>query len=558
MPETPLLAEFFPADEPSASCGSTETVFRIPCTPGQTAAQAVYLSGCFSPPPLCSGLAHCKRCRMRFVPGPDGTPPVPPPCDADLRSFTPEELDRGMRLGCRHPAVPGLQAELPDDIVPLEENRTAPPVPQTEKKAEPLLLAVDLGTTSLHWRLLRDAPRPPDTGETGALPDGPALDGGVLVNPQMGAGSDVLSRVGAARTPEGLRLLQQLTLSTLRTLLRRAERRYGPVSAVCLAGNTAMTCITLGIDPAGLAAAPYSLPYSGGRWETPEGFPPIWFPPQFSPFVGGDIAAGCASLLFDETAPPPAYPFLLADMGTNGEFLLAIAPDKFLCTSVALGPALEGIGTACGTEARPGAITSFSLTPKGLAAHSSLPPPAASAAPLPGISGTGYLSLLHTLLQCNALDRDGRFTPEACGPLRRFFTPVKNAFGEEVLELPHGMRLYASDVEELLKVKAAFSLGMARLLDHAGLAFRDLRRVFLAGALGRFADPAALENLGFFPAGAGARLAAVGNSSLDGAALLVRSQAARDALVRCAASMHPVSLADDPAFANGFASHMRF
>ena len=48
------------------------------------------------------------------------------------------------------------------------------------------------------------------------------------------------------------------------------------------------------------------------------------------------------------SSPAPRFPLLLADMGTNGEFVLLRAGLPPLLASVPLGPALEGIGLRCG------------------------------------------------------------------------------------------------------------------------------------------------------------------------------------------------------------------
>jgi len=391
----------------------------------------------------------------------------------------------------------------------------------------------------------------------------------------MGAGSDVLSRLAVARSPEGRATLHKLTVNALTALTRTARhhaRTASPgadISALCLAGNPAMTALTLDLDSAGLAAAPYSLPERGGRWADLPDLPPLWSPPQLSPFVGGDLAAGYAFLALNPAAPPPVFPFVLADMGTNGEFLLALSPDKALAASVALGPALEGSGLSMGSEARPGAVSGFVLQPGGLGAlvlreedgpetgrtGTGATEPAEQVS---GITGTGYLSLLRLLLHSRAIDEYGHFSNNAAGPLRGLFPTGQDAQGERYLELPHGLRLYASDMEELLKVKAAFSLGLRRLLAAAGTASRDLSRVYLAGALGRHVDKNALETLGFFPPGLLPRLYAVGNSSLAGAALLLRHPPAREALTDWAAHVQTVNLAADPEFTESFTSHMRF
>ena len=580
--------------------------FRVTCGPGQTLAQAIYLSGHVASPALCSGLGVCGRCRVRVIGG-----PRPEPVPAESRLLRPEELALGWRLACKHPPAPGMRVELPVEARRFAElltgqtadassgwesgRQAASPVPVSTgarglphlpqacdpdcqqsgehppADAEAAFLAVDLGTTSLEWLLLTSRAQGADT-----------LWQGKAVNPQMGAGSDVVSRLSVAATHEGRARLSALTREALRRLAAQSlavMRAHGLAGspALCLAANTAMTAITLGLDTKSLASAPYSLPYAGGRWETLPGLPRIWTPPQLSPFVGGDISAGYAALALDPERPAPAYPFLLADLGTNGEFLLALAPDEALAASVALGPALEGIGLGHGTEARPGAVSDFSLGPRGLEAFclpATDPGAAASqevagsrgtapASSLPGITGTGYLALLHILLTSGAMDRQGRFTPDNCGPLKRFLSPVKADAAEEPrngdwLPLPFGLRLTARDVEEMLKVKAAFSLGLRRLLDRAGLASRDLTRVCVAGSLGRHVNKRALENLGFFPPGMENRLEAVGNTSLAGSALLLQNPKVRPALVRWAAAVKTHDLASDPIFRQNFADQMRF
>jgi uncharacterized 2Fe-2S/4Fe-4S cluster protein (DUF4445 family) len=488
---------------------------------------------------------------MRLLPPPD-------PLPEDLRVFSPQEIADGWRLGCHHRPAGGLTAELPPSILP--ERPVPAPLP-SPAGAAPAFLAVDLGTTTLEWRL-----------ET---PDRSLLRQGGRVNPQMGAGSDVISRLAAAASEQGRARLQRLVVSALAALVHAAERD-GRVKtgALCLAANPAMTALALGRDVSGLARAPYGLPCAGGSWEQLPSLPPLWIPPLLSPFVGGDISAGYASLALDPEKPAPGWPFLLADLGTNGEFLLALSPTKGLAASVALGPALEGIGLSRGTEARPGAVTGFSLNARGMLPAFFQGKPASPAA---GITGTGYLSLLHVLRRAGALAEDGRFTlshspvlrraakgaglsplpPPAPGDPLPFARPEEEA-GVPAALLGDGLFLTAGDVEEVLKVKAAFSLGLRRLLAEAGLAAADLAHIYLAGALGRFVDKDALETLGFFPPGARARLTAVGNASLEGAALLLARAEAREALLAWAGGVRTLDLASDPVFLREFPAQMRF
>lgn len=538
----------------------------IACRAGQTVAQALYLSGRVEAPALCSGLALCGRCKVRFSAAP------PRPSAVDERFFSEAELALGWRLGCRHAALPGMRLEPPEGAARIA---AALPAAETERllplsgdTPEGSRLALDFGTTAWQWRL-EDAA-------------GKNLWHGTRLNPQMGAGSEVLSRLAYAVAPSGGEELFQLTLAALQRLVQGAAEHAGPSGpgSLCLSGNTAMTALSLGLDCRGLGGVPYSLPYTGGEWVRLPGLPPIWLPPPLSPFVGGDIAAGYAALALSPATPPPEYPFLLADMGTNGEFLLALSPDEALVSAVPLGPALEGIGLACGTEARPRAVTQFSLEPGGLVAFALPDNGGGQPVRLPqgtraaGITGTGYLSLAGILAQTGIMDREGRFTFERGGPLGRLFPvrkgigrveaaadglcPAVAADGGACLLLPGGLALTAGDVEEILKVKAAFSLGLRRLLESAGCEARDVRRVFLAGALGRHVRSGVLEELGFFPPGMGGRLELAGNTSLEGAALFLRAAPVREVLLRWSAGVKALDLASDAAFVRDYAEHMRF
>ena len=292
---------------------------------------------------------------------------------------------------------------------------------------------------------------------------GRAVAEGRTLNPQAGAGADVMSRLAVARVAEGRAVLAGLARRQLLGIMDSlAKSGTGRVTRLCLAANTAMTDIFLDRDVEGLCAAPYRLTHSGDETVALPDFPPLYVPPLPAPFVGGDVSAGLAALL--EAGVP--RPFVLADLGTNGELALVTETGQLWLTSVPLGPALEGIGPECGQLAGPGVVTGFTLTPLGLAAqfYESASPDAENAAdaarhhaaqgavcPCPacqsanagqnpeglaagsaagagvgsagavarGISATGYLSLLALLLRAGALRNDGQFVANPAMPLAR-------------------------------------------------------------------------------------------------------------------------------------------
>lgn len=516
---------------------------RLELAPDQrlTLAQAIFLApangaGLWDGVPLCAGLGKCGLCRVRYV-------SAAPQATADeARRLGQAALDQGWRLSCLHPAE-ACDIELPE---PKRSGRArqdnirgqAQPAQNAGTGAEPAL-AVDLGTTSVHWA---------------ALAGGDVLSSGQELNPQMGLGSEVMSRLGFAARPGGAEILQNLALDRLRQLVRAAEAKAGrPVTRLCVAGNSAMTYILLGLPVSGLARAPYSLGYAGGddRSIAPD-LPETRIPPLLAPFVGGDLSAGLAALTFGPEAP--RYPFLLADLGTNGEFVLALSPSEYLLASVPMGPALEGVGLRHGRAAAAGAVRAFVLTPAGLKPEYVERPPLPDEDP--GITGVGYLSLAAALLRAGVLDESGRFVVPATPLGQRLAKGLASEGGEASLDLGSGLSLPASDVEELVKVKAAFNLALSRLLAEAALPAQALAAVHLAGAMGEHVNARDLVSLGFLPEALAGALLRAGNTSLKGAQLLLNSPEAWDWVRALPAKCRALDLASDPGFGSLYVERM--
>ncbi|MCL1915217.1 MAG: ASKHA domain-containing protein [Desulfovibrionaceae bacterium] len=515
---------------------------ELPPDPGtsQSLLQSIYLSGLAEPPPLCTGMGRCGRCRVRF-PG-DASPVLP----QDKAILSQELLEQGWRLSCCRPPLPGTKLELPKGTR-LPDNIS--PNPAHPVHYPPTMdLAVDFGSSSLHFAAVDPAlPQEND----------PQMAEGILINPQMGAGGDVLSRVAFALEPEGLQRLSRLSRAALARMLEQTQNRHKRgVREICLAGNSAMTHLFLGLIPSGLAAAPYHLDYRGGDYAHLPDLPPVWVAPLSGPFIGGDLSAGYAALAFGKKA---AYPFMLADLGTNGEFILALSPEETLAASLPLGPALEGAGMCCGAAAGPGVVTGFTLSPQG-------PEPilftsAYWGGPALGISGSGYLSLIRCLLQADLLRADGGFSTKPPTPLgKRLAKRLRLTPQEKIWEIgPQGtLYLAASDVEEMLKIRASFTMTMHSLLEAASLGFADLQALYLAGSLGSHTSAADLEALAFIPPGGSAKIRTAGNTSLSGATLLCRQPELRQKLIRWASRVQILNLPEQPNFLRRFAAEMHF
>ncbi|SMP65087.1 ASKHA domain-containing protein [Desulfonatronum lacustre] len=547
-------------------------------TPERTLAQVLFLEGLWPTKPFCSGLGRCGHCLV-YVAG-DSEPTTD-----ERKTLAPEILEQGGRLACRRQAEGGLRVRLPfafpgtaAEFAGAFETKG---IALERAVSGSLALAVDLGTTSLHWQFLDDK---------GVLAQGREL------NPQLAAGSEVMSRLGfALAAPDNARMLRDVVSRRLRELTMALP---APVERICVAGNTVMTALLLEWPLKGLAAAPYQKPHEGGFWtrlpfqealpettnpetanpETAsEGAPEdtgspdggrTYIPPQPAPFIGGDLSAGLAALHFT-AAPPPTYPFLLADLGTNGEFILALGPKRYLAASVPMGPALEGIGMSCGSAALPGVWVDVAVTPFGLRPRPLEDPDredsgagnrseAQRKSDRQRISGTGYLALLAGLLRLGLLDRTGGFAAGDSPLARRVGLGLADRDGERRFLLGPDVYLTGRDVEEVLKVKAAFNLAFSRLLAEGGIQPEALRAVYLAGALGEHADLSALEELGFVPPGYRRRIHPVGNSSLAGAALLVNNPEARDWIERTAPMITTLNIGQEPDFFSHYTQRLVF
>lgn len=498
--------------------------------PGLTFAQAVWLSPLVKTASLCGGLGLCGRCAMRFLND------APEPCEDEKNFFTMEEIANGWRLGCRHIAQRGdkqIFLRLPKGTLKETGNN---PKPQAQKSDELFFLGVDLGTTSIEWRAFNK--------------DNSHAASGKILNPQAGAGADVIARLAFAKRAEGRRKLSSLALKALDDIIIALRSDGINPSRMCVAANTAMTEILLDKDISGLCAAPYSLSWHGGEivgLPLPSGNLPCVFPPLPAPFAGGDLSCGLLAAL--RSSP---LPMLLADLGTNAELALLLPQNKLYIASVPLGPAMEGIGPACGQAAGPGITVAFSLSPKGLM-PSRLPGNGK------GISATGYLSLLARLLELGIMDGHGHF----CQPRHYIMPLAKKAaenlgqrHGEPTFFLEDGLCLTANDVEMLLKVRAAFSVAIRKLVATAGITFQQLAIFRLTGALAAYGNKEDMAALGFIPGQLAAKTAISANLSLDGACILVQDPDKTACLQELCSGAHILQLVDDPQFLDEYMAAM--
>ncbi len=379
-------------------------------------------------------------------------------------------------------------------------------------------------------------------------------------NEQFVFGEDVISRIAyASRNANGLNELREAALKTINSLLKHAVSSLGishdDIACATVAGNTVMTHLLLGIDPANIRIEPY-IPAATV-------FPPlkasdagiaihqdgcVLIFPCVASYVGGDIVAGTlisGMSLRDEIC-------LLIDMGTNGEMVLGNR-DFMVACACSIGPAFEGSGITCGMRSVRGAISSVRIDPKNLDVSVKT---IGDAKPI-GICGSGLVDLLAEMRHANIIDMAGNFAERnGSGRLRQ------TADGDLEFVLMHSkdagiardITITQSDIKNLIRSKAAVYAALRSMLNSIGMEVNQIKRIFVAGAFGSHLNVRGAIEIGLLPDIAEDRFIVLGNSSVKGARLALLSRAAFDEAHRIASKMTYIELSVDPGYMSEFIS----
>jgi uncharacterized 2Fe-2S/4Fe-4S cluster protein (DUF4445 family) len=376
-------------------------------------------------------------------------------------------------------------------------------------------LAVDLGTTRVALRLL-DLTTDRTLAET------------TFSNPQEAAGPDILSRIHFAEKKDGLKELNRLIVGGLNKavaeLCNSTQIKPEQIYALAVAGNTTMTHLFMGLEPRWIIREPY-IPVVNkpavvkadelGIKVNPLARALIF--PNIGSYFGGDLVAG---ILYSEIYKKQQT-CILVDVGTNAEVVLGNENWLIGCAGAA-GPALEGGVTRMGMTAGPGVIDQISVEPDTLEFRihtiDDLPPK--------GICGSGVVDLAAQLFLNGMIDIRGKLVPNACGPKLKKINGLLHLVVVAAEKSASGADLTISqaDLDSLIRSKAAMYTILETLAASVGITPQDLESFYVAGTFGAFINPQSAISIGMLPDLPLNRYITLGNSSLGGAALALRSE----------------------------------
>ena len=373
-------------------------------------------------------------------------------------------------------------------------------------------LAVDLGTTRVVARLID-------------LESGRSLAETSFENPQAALGDDILTRIHFTdREPGGLSRMQDLIVRGLNTaideLCAGGDLRPADIYLLAVAGNTTMTHFFLNLSPHWIIREPYIPAWNqpGVVRSTDIGLSAnplarVYVFPNIGSYFGGDLVSG---ILYSGMAESEQT-MLLVDVGTNAEVVLG-NKDWLIACAGAAGPALEGGVAEIGAKAGPGVIHRLWLDPDShlltMETIDDLPPK--------GICGSAFIDLVAGLFLAGIIDIRGKLTDDRHGRIRdndgiREFVVVS----AEASATGKALCLSQPDIDNLIRSKAAMYTILRTLTTTVGLTFSDIGTFNVAGTFGSFINPRSAIAIGMLPDLPLSIFSVLGNSSLEGAALVL-------------------------------------
>ena len=406
-------------------------------------------------------------------------------------------------------------------------------------------LAIDIGTTTV-------SAVPMD------LKTGKLLAKGSGGNGQIRYGADVINRIVEQGRPGGVERLQKAIVEETLQPLTRALCRSAGVEAerilrCCVASNTTMNHLLLGVDADPVRMEPYIPTFF--RWDglkagdirliaNPDAR--VVLAPNIGSYVGGDITAGTlTSRIWDKDEFS-----LFIDLGTNGEIVFGNRDFMMSCACSA-GPAFEGGDISCGMRATDGAVEAVTIDRETLE-------PVLSIVGKPGqkpvgICGSGIIDVIAELYRTSAISAKGHFVRENRRILRDEHGMGRYvlAFGSES-ETGREIAITEVDIECFIRAKGAIFSAIHIMLSSLDMDVSVLEHIYVAGGIGSGINMDNAVRIGMFPDVDRELFTYIGNSSLAGAYALTLSTAAEEKVQQLASNMTYLELSTEPRYMEEF------
>lgn len=568
---------------------------------------------------VCGGEGTCGRCRVTILSG-----EVSAPVDADRRFLSQLELSAGQRLACRchihsavkvhvpkaslitdqrlqvngvarqmqieaavhayeievsEPTLYDLRSDL-DRIIDALETMHG----QRKWWAEPAVVrTLSLLARRTKWHLtvyargnelvgFEAAGRKPigfaaDLGTTkvaGYLVDletGEELASAGVMNPQIGYGEDVISRmVHATRNADGSSELARVIREAFNTMIGALADEAGvsreQIVEACMVGNTAMTHLLLDLPVRQLSVSPFvaatsialdvkarelQLEMAAGAYV------------HVLPCIGGFVGADHVAMILGSDLDRKPYVAIGVDIGTNTEIALLRPNEKTLTSaSCASGPAFEGAHIHDGMRASTGAIEAVRITDEGVQIKT------IGSAPPVGVCGSGIVDAIAEMYRSGVINNRGRMNRAAPGVRANGKGDEFVLASAEISGTGRDIVITQLDVNEIQLAKGAIAAGLETLIVATNTTPEEIEEVIVAGAFGSYLDLESALAIGLLPRLPKAKYVQVGNAAGVGAKMALLSLKERQRAQQIMQRTGYIELTTQAGFNSRFARSMMF
>lgn len=368
-------------------------------------------------------------------------------------------------------------------------------------------LAIDIGTTGISYYLIN-------------LNNGKIIKQKSSLNPQTMYGGDVLSRITfCMENEDGTRKLQNLIVEEINKSIKELIDEIDNLYHICIAANTTMLHLLLGINPKSLAKAPYRAVFLEtndlkvseiGIKANDEAI--LDLIPCASSYIGGDIISGLLASGFQNKNKA-----VFIDIGTNGE-IAVIFDNKISATSTAAGPALEGMNIEYGCRAQSGAIENFYIDDEYNISYKTIGNKKAI-----GICGSGLIDIVAALVKRDIIMKSGRWN-------KKLDIRVANRLRDNKFYITDEIYISQKDIRQIQLAKGAIAAGVILLLNQRKITIQEVKTIYIAGAFGYHVNAESIKTIGLIPKGFNGNIEFLGNTALEGARLAITNTTFRSEL----------------------------
>ncbi len=405
--------------------------------------------------------------------------------------------------------------------------------------------AIDIGTTTVTMVLVD-------------LESGKILAKGSSGNGQIRYGADVINRIIQQGKDGGKKKLQDAIIKEtlnpiLATLCRSAGISARSILRLCVAANTTMNHLFVGVDAEPVRMEPYIPSFFAwdgllaGDLKLPANpLASVILAPNIGSYVGGDITAGTlAAGLWDKDEMS-----LFIDLGTNGELVFGNR-DFLISCACSAGPAFEGGDISCGMRATDGAVEACTIDSTTMEPTLTIVGDAGQKCV--GICGSGIIDIISELFRCKIINAKGLFVRDG-ERVRR----DQHGMGRYVLAFPaesetgREISINEVDIDNFIRAKGAIFSAIDTMLQSVDMPVEAIDRVYVAGGIGSGINMKNAVNIGMLPDVDLEKYSYIGNSSLTGAYAMVLSDQANAKCHELMTNMTYLELSTYPGYMDSF------